>query len=57
MRPKVGDTVAFRSGNRVATGIVTWVGACGIDVMVGDDPVVTLDEEDILEIPKPAEGS
>jgi len=36
---------------------VTWVGACGIDVMVGDDPVVTLDEEDILEIPIPAEGS
>jgi len=62
MRPKVGDTVSFKSwgGSRlgdIVTGRVTWIGGCGIDVMVGNDDTVTIDEEDIVPTPIPAEGS
>lgn len=61
-RPKVGDIVSFKSwGGKslgdIVTGRVTWIGGCGIDVKVGNDDVVTIDEEDIVPTPKPTEGS
>lgn len=61
MKPKVGDTVSFKEwgGSHlgdIVTGRVSWVGVCGIDVMVGDD-CVTIDEEDIVPTPVPKDGS
>ena len=50
----VGDTVSFKSGDKIVTGRVRWSGWCGIDVQVGDD-YVTIQEKDIVETPK--EGS